>query len=123
MELSHAQPQEFDADADAEVDEAIERMRMRLYRRSSDRVICDLLADDLAQARGALGELGRYLDGLVEALGEGRLSPEALFDRAEDPGPLDEIDALAATLSNLRRRVAQVAGRERLSATSRCPPR
>jgi hypothetical protein len=98
------------------VGQAVGGVRRRLLRRSSDRVLCDFLEDDFAQARDALDGLSAYLDGLVEALGDGPRSPERLFERADDPSPLDEIDRLSVTLSSLRRRVALVAGRSRLSA-------
>lgn len=98
------------------VGEAIGGLRRRLFRRSSDRVLCDFLEDDFGQARDALEGIAGYLDGLVEALGEGDCPPEQLFERADDPSPLDQIDQLSVTLSNLRKRLALVAGRSRLSA-------
>ncbi len=97
---------------------AVERLRRRLYRRSSDRVLCDLLEDDLAQARDALEDIAGWLDGLVETLGEGPLSPEGLAARAGCGDPIEDVDRLAATLSSLRRRLGTVADRARLSAGS-----
>jgi hypothetical protein len=97
------------------VGEAVDGLRRRLFRRSSDRVLCDFLEDDLVQARDAMEGIGAYLDGLVETLGDCDSTPEQLFERADDPSPLDQIDQLSVTLSNLRRRLALVAGRSRLS--------
>ncbi len=96
--------------------EAVDATRRRLYRRSSDRVLCDILEDDLAQARAAIDELSAYLDGTVEALREGAVDPEGLFERSDDPAPQRALEDLGATLSSLQRRLARVAGRARLSA-------
>ncbi|MHB8417144.1 MAG: hypothetical protein ACYDCL_03650 [Myxococcales bacterium] len=104
-------------DASGGAGEAVDAMRRRLYRRSSDRVLCDFLEDDLAQARAALEDLSSYLDGTVEALRDGALSPEGLFERADDPAPIQALDELGITLSSLRRRLALVAGRARLAGT------
>ncbi len=104
------------AEAESAVTDAIERMRRRLYRRSSDRVICDLIEDDFTQARAALREVEGWLDGLLLALGEGHLSPEELFDRADETAALERLDDLSATVQSLRKRVVQVAGRSRLSS-------
>ncbi len=106
------------------VGEAIDGLRRRLFRRSSDRVLCDFLEDDLVQARDALEGIGAYLDALVDTLAERDSSPERLFEKADDPSPVDQLDQLSITLSNLRRRLALVAGRSRLSvAGQRCRPR
>jgi hypothetical protein len=102
-------------DDGGEVGEAIDGLRRRLFRRSSDRVLCDFLEDDLVQAREALEGIGAYLDDLVETLGEGDGAPEQLFEKADDPAPIDQIDQLQIILSSLRRRLALVAGRSRLS--------
>ncbi|HUB10065.1 MAG TPA: hypothetical protein VMB50_23885 [Myxococcales bacterium] len=109
----------FSLDSEREAVDAVGAMRRRLYRRSSDRVLCDFLEDDLAQARLALDDLSAYLDGAVEALGAAAVRPEGLFDRADDPAPLRALDELGATLSSLRRRLALVAGRARLAGPSR----
>ncbi len=101
--------------------EAVDAMRRRLYRRSTDRVLCDFLEDDLAQARGALDEISAYLDGAVDALKDGALQPERLLDRADDPAPLGALDELAVTLASLRKRLALVAGRARLARTGPRP--
>lgn len=103
--------------------EAVEAMRRRLYRRSSDRVLCDFLEDDLAQARAALDEISAYLDGAVEALREGALQPEQILDRADDPAPVAALDELGITLASLRKRLALVAGRARLSGSRASSPR
>ena len=103
-------------DDGGEVGEAIDVLRRRLFRRSSDRVLCDFLEDDLVQARESLEGIGAYLDDLVETLAEGNNPPEQLFEKADDPAPLDQIDQLQIILSSLRRRLALVAGRSRLSA-------
>ncbi|MHB1846833.1 MAG: hypothetical protein ACYCWW_18585 [Deltaproteobacteria bacterium] len=103
-------------EAEPDVVDAIERMRRRLYRRSSDRVICDLLEDDFFQARAALREVEVWIEGLLLALGDGHLGPEQLFDCADDQAPLERLDELVATVQSLRKRAALVAGRERLSS-------
>ncbi|HEX7625331.1 MAG TPA: hypothetical protein VF400_17260 [Anaeromyxobacteraceae bacterium] len=78
---------------------------------SREAVLADLLEDDLDETAAALAALGRYVDvvraELCEARGGG-LRLLALTQRA-DPAPA--VDRLDTALTNLRKRMGQLARR------------
>jgi len=87
-------------------------LRRRLIMAGADPVMLDFVEDDLAVARGAIALVADRLNTLEGALRSsqtrgGELMALALVDNEEQVAELD------ASLGNLRRRLAQLAGRVR----------
>jgi hypothetical protein len=90
----------------------VEALRRRLSSQTArEHVVLDFLADDLKEARQALGSLQGYLGRIEGVLGDAEVSQQQLLALALGGGPIDQIDYLAEVLANVRRRVAQVAAR------------
>ena len=90
----------------------VEALRRRLSGQTArEHVVLDFLADDLKEAREALGALQGYLGRIEDVLGDPDVSQQKLMALAIGGGPLGQIDYLAEVLANVRRRVAQVAAR------------
>lgn len=90
----------------------VEALRRRLSGKTArEHVVLDFLADDLKEAREALGALQAYLGRIEDVLGDADVSQQKLMALALGGGPLGQIDYLAEVLANVRRRVAQVAAR------------
>lgn len=73
----------------------------------ADATVCDFLEDDVREATEALADIEAYFQESLEALA--RPTPAVLLERAADAGVLDRVDDLYVVLSNLRRRMVQVA--------------
>ena len=91
--------------------EAARRIGGEMRARGVDAAVCDFLEDDLIEAADALADLEAYFQEVVESLDRPAPSPGALSERAGDVTPLDRADHLHLVLTNLRRRLLQVAGR------------
>ena len=90
----------------------VEALRRRLSGKTArEHVVLDFLADDLKEAREALGALQGYLGCIEEVIGDPDVSQQKLMALALGGGPIGQIDYLAEVLANVRRRVAQVAAR------------
>jgi hypothetical protein len=90
----------------------VEALRRRLSGKTArEHVVLDFLADDLKEAREALGALQGYLGRIEGVLGDAEVSQQKLLALALGGGPIGQIDYLAEVLANVRRRVAQVAAR------------
>jgi hypothetical protein len=90
----------------------VEALRQRLSGRSArEHVVLDFLADDLREAREALGHVQGYLQGIERAVADPRLTQQQLMSLALGGGPINQLDYLAEMLANTRRRLAQVAAR------------
>ena len=101
--------------------EAARRIGREMRSRGVDPAVCDFLEDDLVEAADALADLEAFFQEVVESLDVPRPSPGALSERAGDVAPLDRADHLHLTLTNLRRRLLQVAGRlAAATAVRRC---
>jgi len=93
--------------------DAAHRLRGALPAGEDATVLVDFLEDDLREGLAALAELEGHFTGLLDALGAPRLSPISLLEAADDARALEQVETLAATLAQLRRRIAAAAGRLR----------
>jgi hypothetical protein len=90
----------------------VEALRQRLAGRSArEHVVLDFLADDLREVRETLANIHRYVQGIERAVADPRLTQLQLLSLALGGGPAEQLDYLAETLANTRRRLAQVAAR------------
>jgi hypothetical protein len=93
-------------------EDPVEALRQRLSGRSArEHVVLDFLSDDLREAREALGNVQRYVQGIERAMTDPRLTQQQLLALALGGGPAEQLDYLAEMLANTRRRLAQVAAR------------
>ncbi|HEU4382784.1 MAG TPA: hypothetical protein VFR85_04695 [Anaeromyxobacteraceae bacterium] len=76
-----------------------------------DAVVLDFLEDDLAETRGSLSEVSRYLDDVEAALGDAGTDRGRLLGLALGRGPLEQLEYLSGVVQNLRRRLVQVSAR------------
>lgn len=96
----------------AQPGDPVEALRRRLSGKTArEHVVLDFLSDDLKEAREALGALQGYLGRIEEVLGAPEVTQQQLLSLALGGGPTGQIDYLAEVLTNVRRRVAQVANR------------
>ena len=89
----------------------VEALRRRLGGSAREHVVLDFLEDDLREARAALAGVASYVANVDAALADGSPSRDRLLSLAMGGGPIEKIDDLAQLLSNVRRRLAQVAAR------------
>jgi hypothetical protein len=95
-----------------EAADPVEALRRRLSSKTArEHVVLDFLGDDLREAREALSVLQGYLGRIEAVLADADVSQQQLLSLALGGGPVEQIDYLAEVLSNVRRRVAQVAAR------------
>jgi hypothetical protein len=101
-----------DRDAPADAPEGpVEALRRRLGGSAREHVVLDFLEDDLREARAALAGVASYVANVDAALSDGAPSRDRLLSLAMGGGPIETIEDLAQLLSNVRRRLAQVAAR------------
>jgi hypothetical protein len=86
-------------------------LRARLGGADREAVLVDFLEDDLREAQQAMAAVAGHLAAVTEALSDPRLGRERLVQMALDGEPLDRLDYLSVVLVNLRKRMAQVAGK------------
>lgn len=80
-----------------------------LAERGVDSNVCAFLEDDLREAADALADAEAFFQETIDALGASSPSPNVLMERAADAGVLERVDYLHLVLSNMRRRLVQVA--------------
>jgi hypothetical protein len=87
-------------------------LRQRLAPKSDrEAVVLDFLEDDLAEARGTLAVVSRYVAEVEAALGDAATDRERLLGLALGRGPLEQLEYVSGVLQNLRRRLVQVSSR------------
>lgn len=88
------------------------RLRQRLPPESDrDAVVLDFLEDDLAEIRGSLSEVSRYVEDVEGALGDAETDRDRLLALALGRGPLERLEYVSGVVQNLRRRLVQVSAR------------
>jgi hypothetical protein len=92
-----------------------------LLARGVDPTVCAFLEDDLREAAEALADVDAFFQESLESLSARAPSPRVLTERAEDVAVLERVDHLHNVLSNLRRRLVQVAAGLRQSGRRRAP--
>lgn len=89
--------------------DAASSLAERLAERGVDATVCAFVEDDLREAAEAMADAEAYFQETLDALGAARPSPRVLMERAADAGVLERVDHLHQVLSNMRRRLVQVA--------------
>jgi hypothetical protein len=102
-----------DSSLEALVHTAGNALRRALATRGDGGVLTALVEDDLRSALGGLEALQAHLEELVRALLEERPRPLALIEAADDSQAQAALLSLEESLTSLRRRLAQAAGRLR----------
>jgi hypothetical protein len=95
------------------VQSAGDALRRALASRGEGGVLTALVEDDLRSALGGLEALQAHLEELVRTLLEERPRPLALIEAADDARAQAALVSLEESLTSLRRRLAQAAGRLR----------
>lgn len=80
-------------------------------RSDGDAVVLDFLEDDLAEARGSLAAVSRYVADVEAALVDAATDRGRLLELALGRGPLEQLEYASGVLQNLRRRLVQVSSR------------
>jgi hypothetical protein len=106
-----AAPALDDEEAPSPPESPVEALRRRLGGSAREHVVLDFLEDDLREARAALAGVASFVANVDQALSDGAPSRDRLLSLAIGGGPIEKIDDLAQLLSNVRRRLAQVAAR------------
>ncbi|MBK9519826.1 MAG: hypothetical protein IPO09_21380 [Anaeromyxobacter sp.] len=90
----------------------VEALRRRLASKTArEHVVLDFLADDLREAREAMGSITGFMGRVEAVLADPEVSQQKLLALALGGGPIEQLEYLSEVLANLRRRVAQVAAR------------
>jgi hypothetical protein len=95
------------------VHNAGDALRRALASRSDGAVLTALVEDDLRSALGGLEALQAHLEDLVRTLLDEHPRPLALIEAADDAQAQAALATLEDSLTSLRRRLAQAAGRLR----------
>ncbi|MFZ5471215.1 MAG: hypothetical protein ACOZIN_17470 [Myxococcota bacterium] len=93
------------------VKEAVDRLEQTLPSREDCAVLADFLEDDLREGLEALEEVDAHFHDILDALREERPSPIRLLEASDDFRVLRRLEYLMVVVSQLRRRLAQAAGK------------
>ncbi len=93
--------------------ESVDRLERFLPDQEDSQVLLDFLEDDLREGLDAVAEVELHFTDIIETLREDRLTPIHLLEAAEDFRVLNRLEYLMVTVAQLRRRLAQAAGRVR----------
>lgn len=93
--------------------EAVARLVAALPEREDSKVLVDFLEDDLREGLGAIAEVEAHFTDILDALRADRVSPISLINASEDYRVLERLEYLMVVVSQLRRRLAQAAGKVR----------
>lgn len=91
--------------------EAAARLREALPARTDSAVLVDFLEDDLREGIAAIAEIEAHFTDVLDALRSDRLSAIRLLEAADDFRALQKLEYLTTTVSQLRRRMCQAAGK------------
>jgi hypothetical protein len=91
--------------------ESVARLGAYLPEEEPSEVLLDFLEDDLREGLTAAGEVETYFTDLLELLASERPSAIRLLEAADDLRTLSRLEYLVVVVSQLRRRLGQVAGR------------
>ena len=93
------------------VREAVERLQAYLPEGEECEVLADFLEDDLREGLLAVADVEAHFADIVELLTSERPTPIRLLEAADDLRALSRLEYLFVAISQLRRRLNQVAGR------------
>lgn len=98
-------------DRDDPVRDAVARLLRALPEREDCRVTADFLEDDLREGLAAVADVEAHFTDILDALRADRVSPIALLNASEDFRVLERLEYLMVVVSQLRKRLAQSAGK------------
>lgn len=93
--------------------ECVDRLEAFLPAREDSAVLADFLEDDLREGLDAVADVEAHFSEVLEALQDVRPTPIRLLDAADDLRVLERLEYLMVVVAQLRRRLAQAAGRLR----------
>jgi hypothetical protein len=93
--------------------ESVDRLERFLPDREDSAVLLDFLEDDLREGLDALAEVEAHFTDVLDVLRAERPTPIRLVDAAEDFRVLNRLEYLMVVVAQLRRRLAQAAGKMR----------
>jgi polyhydroxyalkanoate synthesis regulator phasin len=93
------------------IKESVDRLERLLPRREDSAVLMDFLEDDLREGLDAIAQVESHFNDVVDALRSDRVGPISLLEVAEDFRVLNRLEYLMVVVSQLRKRLAQAAGK------------
>lgn len=93
--------------------ESVDRLERFLPDREDSQVLLDFLEDDLREGLDALVEVESHFTDVLDLLRNERPTPLRLVEAAEDFRVLNRLEYLMVVVAQLRRRLAQAAGKMR----------
>ncbi len=93
--------------------ESVDRLERFLPDREDSQVLLDFLEDDLREGLDALAEVEAHFTDVLDLLRSERPTPIRLVDAAEDFRVLNRLEYLMVVVAQMRRRLAQAAGKMR----------
>lgn len=104
------------------VREIVQRLTASLPASEETRVLVDFLEDDLREGLSAVADVEAHFTDILDALGSERVRPITLLEASEDYRVLERLEYLMVVVSQLRRRLAQAAGRLKSHARNGVTP-
>lgn len=93
------------------IKESVDRLERLLPKRDDVGVLMDFLEDDLREGLDAISQVEGHFYDVLEALRSEKLAPLTLIDVAEDFRVLNRLEYLMVVVTQLRKRLAQAAGK------------
>ena len=93
------------------IHEAVDRLKGQTRRQGDDPVRIDLLEDDLREGLRTVEVVREYFDDVLTLLANSGTRARDVVDIADDPQVVDQLDYLVVSVTNLRRRLMQIAKR------------
>lgn len=112
MNLQAAPSMPLSKSVDA-IRESVDRLEKFLPQREDSEVLIDFLEDDLREGLDALADVEAHFTDILDLLRHERPSPIRLVEAAEDFRVLNRLEYLMVVVAQLRRRLAQAAGKMR----------
>ena len=91
--------------------ESVDRLEACLPQKEDSTVLVDFLEDDLREGLDAVADVEAHFTDILDLLQSGQPSPIRLLEAAEDFRVLHRLEYLTVVVSQLRRRLAQAAGK------------
>ncbi len=95
------------------IKESVDRLERMLPQREDTAVLMDFLEDDLREGLDAIAQVESHFNDVVDAMRSDRVHPVSLLEVAEDFRVLNRLEYLMVVVTQMRKRLAQAAGKLR----------